>query len=178
LSLVQPAIPATIIPRRTIGEFNATITVEEISTDDLEITQHPVQQGANITDHAYMKPAQIAIKIIFNDEDRPLAETYQKLLQLQSSRQPFDVVTGKRQYKNMLFKSLSQTNDLATDNILSISAQLQEVFITAVQVVSVPERSKQANPGKTGATENAGQKKAQTEQNPKKRSALRALSGV
>jgi len=178
MSLVQPAIPATIIPKRSIGGFSATITVEEISTDDLEITQHPVQQGANITDHAYMKPAQIAVKIVFNDEDAPLAETYTKLLQLQSSRIPFDVVTGKRQYKNMLFKSLSQTNDLATEKILSISAQMQEVFITNVQVVSVPERSKQANPGKTGATQSAGQKKAQTLTNPKERSAMRALAGA
>lgn len=178
MSLFQPAIAATIVPRRSIGEFSATITVEEISTDDLEITQHPVQQGANITDHAYMKPAQIAIKIVFNDQDAPLAETYSRLLELQSSRVPFDVVTGKRQYKNMLFKSLSQTNDLATENLLSISAQLQEVFITSVQVVSVPERSKQANPGKTGATQSAGQKKAQTVTNPKKRSALRALAGA
>lgn len=176
MSLTEPPIPATIVPRRSIGPFNATLTIEEVATDELEITQHPVQQGAAITDHAYLKPATVNVKIVFSDEDAPLAETYQKLRQLQASREPFDVVTGKRSYKNMLFKSLGQTNDLRTEFVLSINATLQEVFITALEVVSVPERKKQKTPGKTGATENAGQKKAQPAE-PKKKSALRALAG-
>lgn len=167
---------AVIVPRRAIGPFNATITVEEVATDDLEITQHPVQQGAAITDHAYLKPSSVAIKVVFNDADAPLAETYKKMRDLQASREPFDVVTGKRSYKNMLFKSLGQTNDLRTENVLSINATLQEIFITAIEVVSVPERKKQKKPGKTGATDNAGQKKAQPAE-PKKKSALKALAG-
>jgi len=176
MSLTEPPIPATIVPRRSIGPFNATLTIEEIATDELEITQHPVQQGSAITDHAYMKPATVNVKIVFSDEDAPLAETYEKMRQLQASREPFDVVTGKRSYKNMLFKSLGQTNDVRTEFVLSINATLQEVFITSLEVVSVPERKKQKTPGKTGATENAGQKKAQPAE-PKKKSALKALAG-
>lgn len=163
------------LPKRAIGPFSATVTLEEVGTDELEITQHPVQQGASITDHAYLKPSTVNIKVMWNDDDAPLAETYKNLLDLQASREPFDVVTGKRAYKNMLIKALGQTNDVQTENILSISLQLQEIFITAVEVVSVPERAKQRNPGKTGATQNAGQKSAQ--ETPKKRSALAALAG-
>lgn len=177
MSLTSPPIPATILPRRAIGPFNATITVEEIATDDLEITQHPVQQGAAITDHAYLKPAVVAIKVLFNDEDAPLAETYAKLRKLQSDREPFDLITGKRQYKNMLLKSLSQTNDAATENVLSINAELHEILITQIETTTVPARSKQANPGKTGKTDAAGEKKAQPVDQPKKRSALKALVG-
>lgn len=176
MSLTEPPIQATIVPRRAIGPFNATLTIEEVATDELEITQHPVQQGAAITDHAYLKPATVNVKIVFSDEDAPLAETYEKMRKLQASREPFDVVTGKRSYKNMLFKSLGQTNDMRTEFVLSINATLQEVFITALEVVSVPERKKQKTPGKTGATENAGQKKAQPAE-PKKKSALKALAG-
>jgi hypothetical protein len=166
---------ASFLPKRAIGPFSATITLEEVASDELEITQHPVQQGASITDHAYNKPSTVNIKVQWNDDDAPLAETYQNLLDLQASREPFDVITGKRTYRNMLIKSLGQTNDVQTENILSISLQLQEIFITAVEVVSVPARPKQKNAGKTGATENAGQKSAQ--ETPKKRSALAALAG-
>lgn len=176
MSLLNPGKSASFIPRRAIGPFTATVTVEEIASDDLEITQHPVQQGAAITDHAYVKPATVSIRILFNDADAPLAETYAKLLKLQASREPFDVVTGKRAYKNMLFKSLGQTNDAQTENILSISAELQEIFIVQVETTSVPPRRNQSNPGKTGATENAGQKNAQPAPE-KNRSALRTLSG-
>ena len=176
MTMLNPSTPATIIPRRSIGPFNATVTLEEIASDDLEITQHPVQQGATITDHAYLKPATVSIKIMFNAADAPLAETYAKLRQLQASREPFDVVTGKRAYKNMLFKSLGQTNDAQTENVLSISAELQEIFIVQVETTTVPPRRQQANPGKTGATENAGQKSAQPAPE-RNRSALRTLAG-
>lgn len=176
MTMLNPSTPATIIPRRSIGPFNATVTLEEIASDDLEITQHPVQQGATITDHAYLKPATVSIKIMFNATDAPLAETYTKLRQLQASREPFDVVTGKRAYKNMLFKSLGQTNDAQTENVLSISAELQEIFIVQVETTTVPPRKQQANPGKTGATENAGQKSAQPAPE-RNRSALRTLAG-
>ena len=176
MTMLNPSTPATIIPRRSIGPFNATVTLEEIASDDLEITQHPVQQGATITDHAYLKPATVSIKIMFNAADAPLAETYAKLRQLQASREPFDVVTGKRAYKNMLFKSLGQTNDAQTEKVLSISAELQEIFIVQVETTTVPPRKQQARPGKTGATENAGQKSAQPAPE-RNRSALRTLAG-
>jgi len=176
MSQLNPSTPATIIPRRSIGPFTATVTLEEVASDDLEITQHPVQQGATVTDHAYLKPATVSIKIMFNADDAPLTETYSKLRQLQASREPFDVVTGKRAYKNMLFKSLGQTNDAQTENVLSISAELQEIFIVQVESTTVPPRRQQANPGKTGATENAGQKSAQPAPE-RNRSALRTLAG-
>lgn len=176
MTILNPSAPATIIPKRAIGAFSATVTIEEVASDDLEITQHPVQQGATITDHAYLKPATVSIKIMFSDTDAPLAETYAKLRKLQASREPFDVVTGKRAYKNMLFKSLGQTNDAQTENVLSISAELQEIFIVQVETTTVPPRARQANPGKTGATENAGQKSAQPAPE-RSRSALRTLAG-
>ena len=168
MSLAIPPIPATIVPRRAIGQFHATVTQEEVATDELEITQHPVQQGAAITDHAYVKPAALAIKFTMDESTAPLRELYQQLLALQASREPFEVVTGKRHYRNMLFKTLGQTTDNQTNNVLAISAQLQEVFIVSVEVVDVPARYKQRNAGKTGKTENAGTKKAQVVDTKKK----------
>lgn len=168
---------AAFLPQRAIGPFRATVTIEEIGVDTLEITQHPVQQGASITDHAYNLPATVTVSVMFSADTAPLSETYLKLRLLQSSRIPFTLVTGKRTYRNMLIKALAQTNDATTENVLSIRLDLQEVFITALTVVSVPERSRQANPGTTGATENAGQRSAQPASAPRSRSALAALAG-
>ncbi len=179
MSLLDTNLAATanFLPKRAIGQFTATITVEEIATDELEITQHPVQQGASITDHAYNKPSTVNLKVQWNNDDAPLAETYKKLLDLQSSREPFDVVTGKRTYRNMLIKSLGQTTDVQTENILSISLCLQEIFIASIAVVSVPSRKKQKRPGKTGTTEKAGKKSAQEVPPSETKSALDVLFG-
>jgi hypothetical protein len=68
-------------------------------------------------------------------------------------------MTPKRIYKDMLFATISQTTDKKTENVLSISASFTQVVIVAVSTVVVP-RSQQRNPGKTGATQNAGKKSA------------------
>jgi hypothetical protein len=44
-------------------------------------------------------------------------ETYQELLDLQNSRVPFDVVTGKRIYTNMLIRALEVTTDRTSENV-------------------------------------------------------------
>lgn len=42
-------------------------TLEEIHSDELEITDHPVEQGASITDHAFKRPAEVVIRCAFSD---------------------------------------------------------------------------------------------------------------
>jgi len=180
--LSELIFPVAFRPRRRLASFDAYLCIDETGSDDLEITEHPVQQGAAVTDHAYLKPAQLAIRAQFNEFDSgmPLDELYRKLLELQSSREPFEVVTGKRLYKNMLLKSLSVTTDQYTSNVLSITAQLQEIIVVNVETVAVPPRVRQAQPGRTGATERAGQKKAQPvaeQDQPRARSALATIAG-
>jgi len=174
MSLMRPNLEALIATRRSIGSFAATITIEELATDDAEITQHPVQQGASIADHAYMKPAAVTIKFMVGaQENVPLRDVYTKLLALQSSFEPLDVVTGKRIYKNMLIKSLAQTTDRDTEHVLSVTAQLQEVRIVSVETIAVPPRQRQRTPGKTGATQNGGTKQPE----PVRRSILQTIGG-
>lgn len=151
---------AAFLPKREIGGFTATVTIDESHADELTITEHPVQQGADIADHAYKNPAELSITCAWADGDAPLSETYKKLLDLQDKREPFDVVTGKRAYKNMLIKALRVDTAAQTENILRVSMELREVFITALEVVSVPPRDKQKTPEKTQATQNAGKKQA------------------
>lgn len=161
--ITKAAIPATIRPQRMIGEFYASVTISEVATDVLEVTQHPVQQGASITDHAYLKPAQVTISTVFGDEECSLSEVYDKLLKLQVSRIPIDVVTGKRIYKNMLIMSLSQSTDSSSEHILKIDFSLQEVILTAVEVVTVPPRERQRMPAQTSGKAAGGNKKLEEE---------------
>lgn len=177
-SLIQPV---AFRPKRRIGDFEASITIEENAQDDIEITQHPVQDGAVITDHAYKKPVTLTIRAQYSPlmTGTPVDEMYRRLLDLQNQRIPMDVVTGKRLYTNMLIKSLSETTDRETSMVLNVTATLQEVIVTTVVTVEVPSasmnRANQAEPGRTGATENGGIKKG--EGSDKRRSTLRSVFG-
>lgn len=172
--------PVTIRPARCIGPFTATVVIEETATDKTTITKHPVQQGAQISDHAYNEPSTVVIKAAYSesDKDMPLDEIYNRILALKNARIPFDVVTGKRIYKNMLFETVINATDAATENILSITATLQEVIIVSIGTTVIPARSKQKNAGKTGATEKAGSKNPENESGANdKTSALLGITG-
>ncbi len=146
--------------RRKIGNITVNVVITENTNDTLTITKQPVQQGASITDHAYKEPTVFSTSILFRDNlAKSLSKVYQDLLDLQSSRVPFDIVTPKRIYRNMLIATLAQTTDKNTENCLSINASFQEVILVKVSTTQVP-RSKQKNPGATGKTENAGKKSA------------------
>jgi len=148
------------VTKRSISTFSGYACLEEDSSDELEITQHPVQRGANITDHAYLKPSTVTIRFSYAPGTTPLSQLYTELRDLQASREPFTIVTGKRVYSNMLFKSIAVTTDVTKENILSVIGNFQEVILVDVVNTSVPVRSKQKMPEKTDSTQNTGDKKA------------------
>jgi hypothetical protein len=178
MSVTSTPQPVVIRPKRRIGEFVGMCTIDESGVDELEIAKHPIQDGAQVSDNAYVKSATLSINAQFNDNDAPLAEVYTRLRALQAKREVFDVVTGKRLYKNMLMKSLSQTTDKTTENTLSVSFTFEEIIIVQVEVTNVPARAKQSNPAKTGATQNAGAKSAKpVDKAQKQKSILFSIRG-
>ena len=171
MNFLSSATGGTVLvrPRRSIGGLYPDVIIEESHEDSLEITSHPVEQGANISDHAFKKPKTLTIRGGVSDSSlaegaKPSQEFYEKLLELQDKREPFDIVTGKRQYKNMLLETLSVITDQNTENCLMFTAQCREIIIVKTEVTSVPPRKNHAKPGKTGATTDAGQKQAQKRQ--------------
>jgi hypothetical protein len=159
--IVQPQTLFAIGPSRSFGGIQGYCTITENAVDAIEITQQPVQQGASIADHAFKKPVSFSMQIQFQASlfGQSLAQIYQSLLTLQSSFQPFSVITPKRTYGNMLFASLGMTTDKKTENVLSIAASFQEVILVPVLTTHVP-RSQLRNAGSNGATQAVGKKSA------------------
>lgn len=167
-------------PKGRIGDIEIAATLEEIYTDTLQVTEHPVEVGAAITDHAYMRPKEVVIKCgwtnstldellsavgeLFGDESSVsdyVTSVYENLRVLQSSREPFDIVTTKRQYSNMVMVSLQVTTDQQTSNVLMVTATCRQIFIVETQATTIPPQEAQADPASTAATQNAGVKQTQ-----------------
>ena len=165
--LPQPLTLQSIFGQnRVIGPITVQTIINEETNDTLTITKQPVQQGASITDHAYLEPTVLTMTIL-QQEYNPisqlvqtfsgggLSQIYQEFLALQSSRQPFNVLTPKRVYTDMLMSVLRCTTDKSTENILSLNVSFQQVFIVSVGTARVPP-SRQASPKKTAATQKTG----------------------
>lgn len=51
----------------SISQIVAQCTIEETHEDELEMTDQPVEQGAAITDHAFVRPAQLTVLCGWSD---------------------------------------------------------------------------------------------------------------
>lgn len=87
-------------------------------------------------------------------------ETYQQILDLQTSRIPFDVVTGKRLYSNMLIRAVEVTTDRTLENVLMAVLTLREVIITQTQQIAVADKADMKEGANTSAVINSGTKAA------------------
>lgn len=156
----QP-VPAILTPQ---------VVLSERHHDALRITDHPVEQGAAVSDHAYKLPAEVEIRggwsFAAGDFQGPiprftdsslLSSLYAVLLQLQSNRVLVTLVTGKRTYPAMLLESLGVSTDEKSENTLMFVANFRQLFIVQTHIVSVPPANVMANPEITGATTDIGQ---------------------
>lgn len=143
---------------RSIGSFQATVTVREQHHDDMTITSHPVERGAAISDHAFKNPAKLTVECLAAASAQSLTDIYQRLIILMQSASLLTVQTGKRLYQNMLIQSLSVTTDPATENILSINTQLQEVILVDTLQTTMPTTSVRATPIAASGVANSGAK--------------------
>jgi hypothetical protein len=156
---------------RRIGLIVPSVVISEKHNDTLEITEHPVEVGAAISDHAYRRPSEVVMEvgllvavrcltflIHLSWVERGLSpkETYQELLDLQNSRVPFDVVTGKRIYTNMLIRALEVTTDRTSENVLSAVLTLREVIITSTTTTQVAAKADMKLGANTSAVQNSG----------------------
>ena len=50
-----------------LKDISAQAVISELSTDELEITEHPVEIGASISDHAFKRPKELLMKLAWSN---------------------------------------------------------------------------------------------------------------
>lgn len=56
-----------ILQSNTIGGIQVDTTLEEFYEDAVEVTEHPVQRGAQITDHSFKRPMELVLTCGWSD---------------------------------------------------------------------------------------------------------------
>lgn len=180
------------------------VVVSERAHDRSQITTHPVEQGAAITDHAIRLPVEVTVMIGWSNSptqtsaeslaltaasflaaESSLALTaanaiggiyglstvaqsmmsgsgsdqlmaiYKEMQNLKDSFVLFTLYTGKRVYRNMLIKSMSNDTDFRTENSLPIVIDCQEVILVNTQT-AVIRADGQVSPEDTAPVEQGG----------------------
>lgn len=122
-------------------QLRAQVVVEESGSDELQITDHPVQQGAVISDHAVRRPAEVRIRmgwsaayLVESGGEGDVKGIYDRVLKLQASRKPFTIYTGKRIYENMLVASIQVTTNARMEYTFLADIAFREVLLVGTSV--------------------------------------------
>lgn len=133
------------------------VVLEEAHTDEVQVTEHPVDVGANVADHAFRKPAVVHCRFGWSDNSRLIAsvlstlsgnrgflttkQVYSELLKILNARQPLRISTGKRQYPKVLLTSVKTTTTVDTEASLIVDLTFQELLTAREQIVPLEKNS-------------------------------------
>ena len=116
----------------------------------LSVTNHPVQSGAAVADHAYLQPETVTLSVGMSDAmtgagtiageggERSVS-AYQKLLELARARRPLTLATRLETYSNMLIETVAAEETADSMNALRAEITLRRLNMVRLAEVSVQQ---------------------------------------
>jgi len=155
-------------------EFDASIMEEHRKT--AQITTHPVEKGANKSDHYRVDPDEVSMDVIvsndppiilkslrikpvsgFDDPNSRAEDTYEFLSIVMNKGQTVGVSTKFRSYTSMGITSLSVERDAESGNVANINMNLKKIITGTTESRAPPTPS---NPGRKEKDKNGDKPKS------------------
>lgn len=132
------------------GAVQLDASIEEQHNVSNAITQFPIEEGVDITDHVRKQPDRVTIRGIVTDHPiygvqglgqgaiTPTLQTgrsldaYQKVLTMVEEAQLISVVTSLRQYANMIIEAFEVPRDSKRGYAVEMTLQLRELKTASV----------------------------------------------
>lgn len=132
-----------------IGGFIFDAVLKEEHEQQVEITENPIEFGAPINDHMYLKARTINMEVAVSDNpmgdkyDNNFGEkntnrngtAYKKFIELAASGEPFDVQTQLLLYRHMQITSIGTVTDSPNYRGQSFTVQLKQLNLTNTEEV-------------------------------------------
>ncbi len=144
----------------SVGGLTFDAVLKTSHASKVTTTSHPIESGANITDHTFVDPAEVTIEIGMTDCNGVGVsdDMFKSLQSLQNSRRPMTILTRFKKYTNMLIISMSVPDDYTTMNALKAVLMCREILIVGAATVKVAASGQGQKSGST----NSGTKQAQS----------------
>lgn len=147
----------------TIDAITIDASISEQHNSEVEVTDHQVEQGANISDHARVRPTTLSLECVISNTPitaqqaqrivesggftftatspvqgyRGHAEqTFNKLEALRDECRLITVVTSLKTYNNLILTSLSVPRNASTGEALRFSATFKSVTLVKNQTTT------------------------------------------
>lgn len=142
--------------------FDAVVT--DVRTRDVDVTEHPVETGADVADHVRPKAQELRLEGWIADhpipgtpagllygqgEDGRSEDVYAQLEAYELAGTLLRVDTKGRSYSNLVLQQLSRTTDKTGIDAIHFTATLKEIRIISSQTVALVNTKVNAAKGKT-----------------------------
>lgn len=146
-----------------INGYELDVAVSEEHSFESDVTQHPVEDGADVTDHIRERPIAVRLEGIVSDtplgdlarrrgtDALPSDDAFARLLAIRGARRSVTIETALKTYTNMALQSLTVPRDARTGAALRFTALFCQLELvqnqrTAVRV-AVPRGKAKVNRG-------------------------------
>jgi hypothetical protein len=165
LDLSAQEIKDLVYTKTNVGGWFFDAYLKMTHTSRLTITEHPVQTGAALTDHAFLQPRELSMDIgmsnvatsfvpgQFSGGYSRSVNAFQVLKDLQASRVSIQLHTRLGLYKNMLIEVLSAPDDYMTLNGLRATVTFREILVAQVRTIKISARPQVTDNSKRGSPE-------------------------
>ena len=134
-----------------IGTVELDANMNEVSTKSSRVTEHPVEDGSNITDNVVDDPEELQIDGLISNTPADLIEAlstqvtraedaWNELVRLKDEREPISVFTSRREYEDMIIQRLVRTRNAGIGDAVQFSISLKTIRKVASEVVAAPTR--------------------------------------
>lgn len=122
-----------------------------------EVAQHPVEAGADVSDHARTLPTEITIRgwvtddpivvlrslnatpsVRGGDPQTRVANAWKELNRIMDEESEVKVLSGLDDFRNMILKSIDVARDKDSGRILDATITLQQITIATTDVIDAP----------------------------------------
>lgn len=119
-----------------IDTLKIDVTRVETHTFANEVTDHPVEEGANVSDHSRPRPYTVTMECLISDtpladrsdgDSTPRIAAFQKLRDLHETGAIVTIVTSLATYKDMAIESISIPRDAKGREALQFSVSFKHV---------------------------------------------------
>lgn len=165
LDLNAPEIKDLVYAKTNLGGwfFDAYLRMNHVSR--LTITDHPVQLGSALADHAFLQPEELTIEVGMTNVATSMVkgqftggysrsvQAYKVLKEMQAIRIPIQVHTRLGLYQNMLIETLSAPDDVKTLDALRCTVTFRAINVAQVKTVKVSARPQVTDTSNRGTPE-------------------------
>jgi hypothetical protein len=148
----------------TIDGFQIDAMISISPTSVAQVTQHPVEEGSDISDHIILNPQTVVIEGVVTDTPleavtrtvgtKPSSDAYALLTEIQTSRRLVEIKSNVfPPFKDMALTSLSAPKNQRTGDSLRFTATFQKLNIATVAaedketLVTLPRAKKKKRKG-------------------------------